>query len=97
MTQADVVDSKRNADLRIYSRVPHGISNPSPVASRIEGHIVFPCQVFFKVAAVVHLEGLVAQGVHNTVNVECRTCVLLTAEDDHHKKMHHSPSCFRRT
>ena len=46
---------------------------------------------------VVHLEGLAAQGGKNTMNVDCITCVVFIAEDDHHKRRHHSVSCFRRT
>jgi hypothetical protein len=31
------------------------------------------------------------------MNVDCITCVVFIAEDDHHKRRHHSVSCFRRT
>ena len=46
---------------------------------------------------VVLLEGLAAQGGNNTMNVDCITCVVFIAEDDHHKRRHQSVSCFRRT
>ena len=55
---------------------------------------------FGKVTVVVYLDGLAAQGVNNTMNVEMLKVELAcysSPEDDHHERRHHSVSCFRRT